>query len=182
MFKTSLWFAAALLYGLTSAGGAPAAETRAPAPPSAEQTNLQVLLDTVRANRKALVAVNLNLTDEESARFWPIYERYQKEMSAIGDRILKIVEDYVASFRDLSDEKALALMRAYLAAEEERLKVRRSYLDQFAQVLPGRTVARFYQLENKMEAVLQYDLAATIPVVDTPDGERGASARGTGSR
>jgi len=57
-------------------------------------------------------------------------------------------------------------MESYLAAEAERLQVRRAYLDEFAKILPGRTVARFYQLENKMDAVLRYDLAATIPVVD----------------
>jgi hypothetical protein len=125
-----------------------------------------VLLDTIRANRKALVGVNLQLSPEEAAKFWPLYDRYQKEISAIGDRVIAIVDDYTASFRDLTNDKALQLMESYLAAEAERLQVRRSYLAEFAKILPGRTVARFYQIENKMDAVLRYDLAATIPVVD----------------
>jgi hypothetical protein len=130
------------------------------------ETDLHVLLDTIRANRKALVAASLNLTDAEGARFWPVYDRYQQEMNAVGDRLSALIEDYIANFRDLSNEKALLLAKEYLAAETERLKVRSAYLDEFAQILPGRTVARFYQIENKMDAVLRYDLAATIPVVE----------------
>jgi len=129
-----------------------------------------VLLDTIRANRKALVAVNLELSPEEAAKFWPLYDRYQKEISAIGDRVISIVDDYTASFHDLTNDKALQLMENYLAAEAERLQVRRTYLAEFAKILPGRTVARFYQIENKMDAVLRYDLAATIPVVDEKRG------------
>ncbi len=125
-----------------------------------------VLLDTIRDNRKALVAVNLELSPEEAARFWPLYDRYQKEISAIGDRVISIVDDYTATFRDLSNDKAMQLMENYLAAEAERLQVRRTYLPEFAKILPGRTVARFYQIENKMDAVIRYDLAAEIPVLD----------------
>jgi len=133
-----------------------------------------VLLDTIRANRKALVAVNLDLSPEEADKFWPLYDRYQKEISAIGDRVVAIVDDYTASFRDLSNDKAQKLMEDYLAAEAERLQVRRAYLGEFTKILPGRTVARFYQIENKMDAVLRYELAATIPVVDE---KRGASEK-----
>jgi hypothetical protein len=133
-----------------------------------------VLLDTIRANRKALVAVNLDLSPEEADKFWPLYDRYQKEISAIGDRVVAIVDDYTASFRDLSNDKAQKLMEDYLAAEAERLQVRRAYLGEFTKILPGRTVARFYQIENKMDAILRYDLASSIPVVDE---ERSAPAK-----
>ena len=139
----------------------------------APQAQPGVLLDTIRANRKALVAVNLELSPAEADKFWPLYDRYQKEISAIGDRVVSIVEEYTATFRDLSNDKALQLMESYLAAEAERIQVRRTYLAEFKKILPGRTVARFYQIENKMDAVLRYDLAATIPVVDE---KRGAPA------
>jgi hypothetical protein len=143
------------------------ADTGAADAPQAEQA---ILLDTIRANRKALVAVNLELSPEEAEKFWPLYDRYQNEISAIGNRVFAIVADYTESFRDLSNDKALQLMESYLAAEAERLQVRRAYLGEFSKVLPGRTVARFYQVENKMDAVLRYDLAATIPVVDEKRG------------
>lgn len=137
--------------------------------PATEPT-LEILLHTMRANRKALVAVNLGLSDDEAARFWPLYERYQKEISAIGDRLATVIQDYSAHFRDLSNDKATQLVEDYLAVEADRVRVRRAYVDEFARILPGRKVARFYQIENKIDAVLRYDLAATIPVVEEPGG------------
>ena len=157
-------FLAAILACVLSSGGVQAAEKSAPDAKAEAQP--EVLLDTIRANRKALVAVNLELSPEEASKFWPLYDRYQKEMNEIGDRVVALIGDYTASFRDLSDEKAQKLMEDYLTAESERIQVRQNYLPEFAKVLPGRTVARFYQIENKMDAVLRYDLAATIPVVD----------------
>ena len=154
---------ALILAGVLSGVAAGAADTGAA---DAPQATAQILLDTVRANRKALVAVNLALSPEEASKFWPVYDRYQKELNVIGDRVEVIIEDYIASFRDLSNEKALRLMEDYLAAEAERVRVRHAYLPEFAKILPGRTVARFYQIENKMDAVLRYDRAATIPVIE----------------
>ena len=138
----------------------------ASAPPKREHAELSTLLETIRANRKALIGVNLNLTKEEAAKFWPLYDRYQQEISATGDRMAAAIEDYTQNFRSLTNDKALQLLEDYLAADADRLKVRRAYVGEFAKILPGRTVARFYQLENKMDAVLRYDLAATIPVVE----------------
>ena len=157
MSKSFLLFTATLILCLSSLAvhAAPPVES-----------DLSTLASTIRANRKALIKVNVQLTPEEAAAFWPLYDRYQKEISAIGDRMIAIVQDYTASFGDLSNEKALKLTEDYLAAEAERVKVRLSYLGEFAKVVPGRTVARFYQLENKLDAVIRYDLAATIPVVE----------------
>jgi hypothetical protein len=152
---TLLYVVSSAAIDATHIGGAAAAQT--------EET---ILLDTIRANRKAFVAVNLQLTDEEAKPFWPLYDTYQKEISAIGDRVVAIVTEYTANFRDLSDAKAVELMKGYLAAEAERAEVRRKYLPEFAKILPGRVVARFYQIENKMDAVLRYELAGTIPVID----------------
>jgi len=132
----------------------------------AAKANREILSDTIRANKKALVAVNLRLTDEEAARFWPVYDRYQQDLAGVQDRLVKVIDDYTASFRNLSDEKAMKLVEDYLAAEADRAKVRRDHLAELAKTIPGRKVARFYQIENKMDAVVRYDLAATIPVVE----------------
>jgi hypothetical protein len=154
---------AAVVALVVASGVARAGDKAAAAAPQSEQS---ILLDTIRANRKALVAVNLGLSEEEAAKFWPLYDKYQKELNAIGDRVAAIVDDYSKSYRDLSDDKAVKLMEDYLAAEADRVKVRTSYLPEFTKILPGRTVARFYQIENKMDAVLRYELAGAIPVVD----------------
>jgi hypothetical protein len=167
MFRIRLLFMTTVLVGLL-VGLAGAAEH---GPATARQEgDMDVLLDTIRANRRGLVEVNLALSPDEAAKFWPVYDRYQQEMNAIGDRLAAIVQDYIANFRDLSNDKALKLMEDYLAAEADRIKVRRDYLSEFSKVLPGRTVARFYQIDNKIDAVLRYDLAGTIPVVEEARG------------
>src|SRR5262249_23282855 len=148
-----------------------AAALRAAQPPTSQAVaKLDVLVDAIRANRKALVAVNLKLTDEEATKFWPIYDRYQQEINAVGDRLVGVIQDYTANFSDLSNDKAIKLVEEYLTIEADRVKVRRAYVDEFAKALPGRKVARFYQIENKMDAVIRYDLAATIPVVEEEKG------------
>ena len=149
-----LCFSAALAGAESSAGGA------------SEKASVDVLLSAIRANRKALVAVNLPMTDDEASKFWPVYDAYQKEMSAIGDRLVAVIGDYGKSFHDMTDEKAMKILDDYLNLEAERVKVRRAYVEQFAKVLPGRKVARFYQIENKMDAVIRYEMAKTIPVVE----------------
>ncbi len=183
----------AVLLSCCSPAAVRAAESGGPAAP---QVNLDLLRDTIRANRKALIAVNLALTDEEAAKFWPLYERYQKEISGVGDRLAALFEDYITHFRDLSNEKAWQLTRITLSprptasrcnaptsASSPRfcrrgLPCRRGRPPPGATHLPrrvhqdsaGRTVARFYQIENKMDAVLRYDLAGTIPVVELASG------------
>jgi predicted metallopeptidase len=132
----------------------------------AEETNLAILRDTIQSNKRALIAVNLGLTDEESERFWPVYERYQTALIAVHDRLLAVIERYTTKFADLSNEEALKIVDEYLTIEADRVAVRREHLGLVAAVLPGRKVARFYQIENKMDAVLRYDLAAEIPVID----------------
>jgi len=132
----------------------------------AAKVNLEILRDTIRANRKALVAANLTLSDDEAAGFWPVYNRYRTELTAVDDRLVKVIDDYTASFPELSNEKAMKLVDDYLSVEGDRVKVRRAYLGEIAKVLPGRKVARFYQIENKMDAVQRDDLAREIPVVE----------------
>ena len=146
---------------------ASAAALRAETPPAGrDEADLGLLLDAIRANRKALVAVNLGLSGDEASRFWPVYDRYLEEVQATGDRLARLIQEYSASYRDLSNEAAMKLVDEYLAIEADRVQVRRAYLPEFAKVLPGRTVARLYQIENKLDAVIRYDLAASIPVVE----------------
>jgi len=133
---------------------------------AAEDASMDALLSAIRANRKALVAASLALSDEDATKFWPIYDRYQKEINAVGDRWAGLVQEYTTAFPDIPNDKALKLVEDYLAIEADRVRVRRAYVPEFSAVLPGSTVARLYQIENKIDAVIRYDLASTIPVIE----------------
>jgi hypothetical protein len=162
MSKIRVLLVSALILALSVAS----ARAATAADGDSEKANVDVLLSAIRANRKALVAVNLKMTDEEAAKFWPVYDSYQKEMNALGDRLVALLGDYGKNFKDMSDDKAMKILDEYLNIEAERVKVRRAYVEQFAKALPGRKVGRFYQIENKMDAVIRYEMAKTIPVVE----------------
>ena len=132
----------------------------------ADEAELEILVSTIQANKKALVAVNLKLEDVEAKAFWPVYDRYERDLSSVRDRLVRLIDDYTANFATMSDEKASQIVEDFLAIERERAEVREKYLEPFSEALPGRKVARFYQIENKMQAVFRYDLARSIQVIE----------------
>jgi hypothetical protein len=157
MPASRLFPAAALLLALLATAAAAG---------EADEASLEILRDTLRSNKKALIDVNLVLSDEEARVFWPIYDRYQVDLAAVQERLLRVIQDYSENFEDLTDDEARQLVEQYLAVERSRTEVRSAFLEPISQALPGRKVMRFYQIENKIDAVLRYELAATIPVVE----------------
>lgn len=133
-----------------------------------DEANLDLLVSALQSNKDALVAANLPLTEEEAQAFWPVYERYQKDLGAVQGRFVELIEDYTASFPTMSDAKASAIVSTYLDLERERADLRQQYLKPFSEALPGRKLARLYQIENKIAAVLRYHLARDIPVIENP--------------
>lgn len=119
----------------------------------------------VRADKKLFISQNMGLMQSEAVGFWPVYDRYQKELEGIATRSMKVIEDYAASYDTMTDATAKDLLNRYLAIQSDRLKVRRAYLPEFRRILSDRKVARYYQLENKIRAVAMFQLAAKIPFV-----------------
>ena len=130
-----------------------------------QSDNMQIVREKLRADKKLLVSEAMQLTEAESKGFWPVYESYQKELSGVNDRLVKLIQNYAQNYASMTNELAKQLIDDYMAAEGERLKIRQSYLPRFRKVLPEIKVARFYQLENKIQASINYDLAAGIPLV-----------------
>jgi hypothetical protein len=126
---------------------------------------MQMVRDKIRADKKLLIAENLPLTAAEAKAFWPVYDRYQQELSALNDRMIKLIREYANNYQTMSDQTAKKLMDEYLAIDAARLKLRQAYLPRFRKVLREKQVARYYQLENKVQAAVAYELAAEIPLV-----------------
>ena len=127
--------------------------------------NMEVVREKIRADKKLVVAETMGMTESEAKAFWPVYEAYQKDLAELNDRTIKLIDDYADNYGAMSNEAAKKLMDVFMAIEAERLKIRQSYLPRFRQVLPEVKVLRYYQLENKIEAVVNYELAASIPLV-----------------
>ena len=126
--------------------------------------NMQIVREKIRADKKLVVAETMGMTESEAKGFWPVYESYQKDLAKLNDRTIKLIEHYAEKYGAMSAEGAKKLMDEYMSIETERLKIRQSYLPRFRQVLPEMKVLRYYQLENKIQAVVNYELAASIPL------------------
>jgi len=129
--------------------------------------NMQILREKIRADKKLVVAMNMELTESEAKSFWPIYEQYQKDLQKLNRRILNLLESYADDFRgkSFSDENAKKLIDEALAIEVAEANLKSAYAPKLSKALPVRKVARYLQIENKIRAVVRYDIAAGVPLV-----------------
>jgi hypothetical protein len=137
--------------------------------PAAAQTksDMQILAEKIRADKKLVVAANMQLTEEEAKGFWPVYDAYQKDLQGINKRLGAAIRNYASAYNkgQVSDEAAKKLINEAIAIEDAEVKLKRSYVPKLEKVLPGIKVARYLQIENKIRAVVRHDLAAEIPLV-----------------
>ena len=123
----------------------------------------------VQAGREQLIRYELSLTDKESELFWPLYAAYTSDIKAVMDRYTVLITDYVRRYDngDLSDEYASDLMETFFGIKQELLDIKKNYLPKFKGALPALKVARFYQLENKIEAEIDAQLALAVPLIES---------------
>ncbi len=147
------------ILGAILAAGAPAVAQEKPA------DTMEFVLEKIRADKKLLVAENLQLTETEAKGFWPVYRRYQDELFLLRSRAVKLIKDYGDAYDQMTNDTAKKLLDEYMTIEALGLKLRQAYLPKFRAVLPEVKVVRYYQTENKIHAVLVYEIAAKIPLV-----------------
>ena len=135
---------------------------------SAAESNMQILREKVKADKKLVVAANMELTDAEAKGFWPVYESYQKDLQSLNERLKKAILSYADAYnsRTLTDQAAKQLSDEVIAIDEQEIKMRKTYAAKLSPILPGKKVARYLQIENKIRAVLRYELASEIPLVE----------------
>jgi hypothetical protein len=129
--------------------------------------NMQILRDKVRADKKLEVAQNMQLTDSEATAFWPIYEAYQTDLGKINERMKKVILEYAAAYNGgpVTNETAKKLLEESLATQEADVQLVRSYVPKLEKALPEMKVARYIQIETKIRALVRYELASQIPLV-----------------
>ena len=129
--------------------------------------NMQILRDKIKGDKKLVVATNMELTESEAKGFGPIYEQYQKELQKINQHIAKVLDSYADDNRkkSLTDEKAKKLIDEAVAIEQAEANIKSTFAPKLSKVLPVKKVARYLQIENKIRAVVKYDLAQGVPLV-----------------
>lgn len=119
----------------------------------------------IKTGKKEIVEKNMVLTVEEREAFWPLYGEFQAELQKVNDRLLKLIEAYVDAYETMTDKQAKTLLDDYYRVEKKRLSLKQSYVKKFRRKLPSKTVTRYFQLENKIEAIMKVELAGAIPLV-----------------
>ena len=119
----------------------------------------------IKAGKKEIVEKNMVLTAEERAVFWPLYTEYQQELRKINDKLLTLIQAYVDAYETMTDKQAKDLLDDYYDVEKKRLRLKQSYVKKFRRKLPSKIVTRYFQIENKMEAIMKIELADAIPLV-----------------
>jgi hypothetical protein len=122
----------------------------------------------LQAGRADIIREDLHMSDEESVRFWPVYENYHAQIMAVRDRQARVIADFLKMYRDgaLSNDYAVTLINDYFDIKSDLLTVQKKFVRKFRKVLPALKVARFYQLESKMDAEIDAQLALFIPLAD----------------
>ena len=126
---------------------------------------VQLTRSAIQAERQAILATNLELSEKERVIFWPLYEEYRKALESAVNTRVDLLNQYFASYETFTDQEATALLDKHIAWEKEILKVRSTYAKKMGKKLPGKTVARFFQIENKMDIIVEYELAGEIPLI-----------------
>jgi hypothetical protein len=131
-------------------------------------SSMDVLRDQLGLDKKAVVAANLILTEPQAASFWPIYEDYQRELEAIDAQLVDVVNEYVERYTNgsITDAIARRLIGEATALDEDEVALRKKTLLKLDGVVPAIEAARYVQIENKIRAVVRFDLADAIPLVE----------------
>jgi hypothetical protein len=144
------------------------ADTPPPRTEAGGASSMEALREKLRSDKRRVVARNMDLTEAEAKGFWPLYDEYQKELASINRRVATLTSTYVDAHEKapISDELSRKLMKEHWDIEESELALEKEYMGKMKKVLPAYKVFRYAQLENKMRAVVRYELAANIPIAD----------------
>jgi hypothetical protein len=132
-----------------------------------ENDYLELARDVLKTEKKAAIAEVMDLSESESTPFWELYNEYQGKLYLVQNKRIAIIKDFANNFDNLTDEKADQLWLNALAYNQELLKLSKQYYKKFKKILPAGKAARFFQAENKIETMIDAQLALEIPLVET---------------
>ncbi|HEY6990096.1 MAG TPA: hypothetical protein VH369_17000 [Bryobacteraceae bacterium] len=127
--------------------------------------NIQLLRQDIRSNKKQLVAANLNLTEAEATKFWPVYDQYTADFAKINDEKVALIKEYADSWGKMSDDQALSLTNRALAVEKTVADLRIRYVPIFSKVIAGTKLATFFQIDHRIQALIDIQLSSQLPLV-----------------
>lgn len=127
-------------------------------------SDIELTRAAIQLRRQALVTAVMDLEGKEAETFWPLYRDYRTAMAKVNDRYVRLVVSYLDGYETLTDDAAGRMLNEYLGIERDRTSVKAKYVPRFRSVMPAKKVARFFQVDNKLDAVMSAELARMIPL------------------
>jgi hypothetical protein len=159
----SIGVAAMVILANISAGYSQAQATSAQ---SNVDQDIALLRKDLRSDKKQIIAANMQLTEAEAPKFWPVYDQYTAELAKINDAKVAAIKDYAANYSTLTDDKALALSRQIIGIEESVGQLRLKYMPIFSKVISGKKTALFFQLDRRLTMLVDLQVASEVPLVE----------------
>ena len=131
--------------------------------------DLKMLREDIRSKKKQLIAANLKITDEEATKFWPVYDRYTAELVKTNDEKYALIKQYVEQWGTMTDAQATDLTKRALNVDQNVANLRIRYIPEFAKVLPGKKSATFFQIERRVQAMIDLQLSSQLPLVQAQE-------------
>ncbi|MEA5113684.1 MAG: hypothetical protein VB050_06590 [Geobacteraceae bacterium] len=131
------------------------------------ESDMQIMLEKIKADKKLLVAANMELTETEAQRFWPVYDEYQAELDKLNGRVADLIQAYAAEYNKntMTDDKARKMVTELISIDQAEAAIKKMFAPKLYKALPAIKVARYLQIENKIRAALRYELADAVPLV-----------------
>ena len=137
------------------------------APKAASDQDIQMLRADIRAQRKEITAQNMTLTADEATKFWPIFDQYRQEAIKPNDERWALIKDYAANYNTMTDAQAQDYIKRSTAVDQQLLALRMKYVPVFEKVISAKKTALWYQIDRRIDLLINLQLSAVIPVVDT---------------
>ena len=136
-------------------------------PTASLDQDIKMLRADVQSSRKAITAENMNLTADEATKFWPIYDQYAADVAKIGDARVALIKDYAANYDTMTDDQANLFIQRAAAIDQQFTDARSKYVPIFEKAISAKKTALWYQIDRRLDLLINLQLAGNIPVVDT---------------
>ena len=128
---------------------------------------IEILREVLKTEKKAAIAEVMMFSDQESEAFWPLYNEYDAKVYEVQTKRVKIIKDFAENYDNMTDEKADELMTSYMNYRQELLTLNKTYYKKFKKILPLGKAAKYFQAENKIAVLVDFQLATEIPFIET---------------
>ena len=133
---------------------------------------IEVLKSEIKTDKKAIIIETMQFTEQQSAAFWPVYNEFEHELEKLSGKRIANIKDFAANYDSLTDKKADELIKTSFSFQKDRLSLNEKYYKKFAEVLTPTVAAKYMQVENQIQLIIDLSIAANLPLAKKPGSEK----------